>query len=170
MGNHQHRRWWAAVVTALLQTIPVMAKLTKTFDKALIWALCLQVRPVHPVICQLFSIHWHLPNKSNHLFPHGWRDLVTSYIAISTETNSSCPGFFRGGGGLSNALSNLRMFSFPVSLPFPQALQEVTVPIVSNADCSSSYSGLTSNMLCAGQAGKDSCQVSGAAGPKCSAD
>ncbi|XP_029692817.1 serine protease 27-like [Takifugu rubripes] len=44
-----------------------------------------------------------------------------------------------------------------VSLPFPQTLQEVTVPVVSNADCSSAYS-LTSNMLCAGREGKDSCQ------------
>uniref|UniRef100_A0A3P9J947 Peptidase S1 domain-containing protein n=1 Tax=Oryzias latipes TaxID=8090 RepID=A0A3P9J947_ORYLA len=43
--------------------------------------------------------------------------------------------------------------------------QEVTllllsVPIVSNSQCSSSYSSLTSNMMCAGltQGGKDSCQ------------
>uniref|UniRef100_A0A3B3HID3 Peptidase S1 domain-containing protein n=1 Tax=Oryzias latipes TaxID=8090 RepID=A0A3B3HID3_ORYLA len=38
-------------------------------------------------------------------------------------------------------------------------LQEVSVPIVSNSQCSSSYS-LTSNMMCAGltQGGKDSCQ------------
>uniref|UniRef100_A0A8C7YJT3 Peptidase S1 domain-containing protein n=1 Tax=Oryzias sinensis TaxID=183150 RepID=A0A8C7YJT3_9TELE len=41
------------------------------------------------------------------------------------------------------------------------SLQEVSVPIVSNSQCSSSYS-LTSNMMCAGltQGGKDSCQVS----------
>uniref|UniRef100_A0A3P9J8S8 Peptidase S1 domain-containing protein n=1 Tax=Oryzias latipes TaxID=8090 RepID=A0A3P9J8S8_ORYLA len=40
------------------------------------------------------------------------------------------------------------------------SLQEVSVPIVSNSQCSSSYSSLTSNMMCAGltQGGKDSCQ------------
>uniref|UniRef100_A0A8C5E4L7 Peptidase S1 domain-containing protein n=1 Tax=Gouania willdenowi TaxID=441366 RepID=A0A8C5E4L7_GOUWI len=47
-----------------------------------------------------------------------------------------------------------------VSLPFPQTLQEVDVPIVSNAECVGSYNTLTNNMLCAGQEGKDSCQVS----------
>ncbi|XP_029284007.1 serine protease 27-like [Cottoperca gobio] len=47
-----------------------------------------------------------------------------------------------------------------VSLPFPQTLQEVSVPVVSNAQCSASYSVLTSNMICAGlqDGGKDSCQ------------
>nr|XP_033501784.1 trypsin II-P29-like [Epinephelus lanceolatus] len=46
------------------------------------------------------------------------------------------------------------------SLPFPQTLQEVSVPVVSNTQCSSSYSDLTSNMMCAGleEGGKDSCQ------------
>uniref|UniRef100_A0A3B5LVN3 Peptidase S1 domain-containing protein n=1 Tax=Xiphophorus couchianus TaxID=32473 RepID=A0A3B5LVN3_9TELE len=39
-------------------------------------------------------------------------------------------------------------------------LQEVDVPIVSNSQCSASYSTLTNNMLCAGltNGGKDSCQ------------
>uniref|UniRef100_A0A3B3D656 Prostasin-like n=1 Tax=Oryzias melastigma TaxID=30732 RepID=A0A3B3D656_ORYME len=39
-------------------------------------------------------------------------------------------------------------------------LQEVSVPIVSNSQCSASYSSLTSNMICAGltDGGKDSCQ------------
>ncbi|XP_071321463.1 trypsin-like [Trachinotus anak] len=46
------------------------------------------------------------------------------------------------------------------SLPFPQRLQEVSVPVVSNSQCSESYGGITSNMICAGLAegGKDSCQ------------
>ncbi|XP_032442394.1 trypsin I-P1-like [Xiphophorus hellerii] len=41
-----------------------------------------------------------------------------------------------------------------------QTLQEVDVPIVSNSQCSASYSTLTNNMLCAGltNGGKDSCQ------------
>ncbi|XP_071512845.1 trypsin-1-like [Panulirus ornatus] len=39
-------------------------------------------------------------------------------------------------------------------------LQEVDVPVLSNAVCSSSYSSITSNMVCAGfsEGGKDSCQ------------
>ncbi|XP_034062047.1 serine protease 27-like [Gymnodraco acuticeps] len=47
-----------------------------------------------------------------------------------------------------------------VSLPFPQRLQEVSVPIVSNTQCSASYDTITSNMMCAGldEGGKDSCQ------------
>ncbi|XP_045899484.1 prostasin-like [Micropterus dolomieu] len=47
-----------------------------------------------------------------------------------------------------------------VSLPYPQNLQEVSVPIVSNSDCNAAYGTITSNMMCAGvaQGGKDSCQ------------
>lgn len=39
-------------------------------------------------------------------------------------------------------------------------LQEVTVPIVSNQTCNTSYGSITANMICAGyqQGGKDSCQ------------
>ncbi|KAF7643399.1 hypothetical protein LDENG_00240170 [Lucifuga dentata] len=50
--------------------------------------------------------------------------------------------------------------SSSVSLPFPQTLQEVNLPIVSNAQCNQSYPELTSNMICAGlqEGGKDSCQ------------
>ncbi|XP_059927523.1 serine protease 27-like [Gadus macrocephalus] len=45
-------------------------------------------------------------------------------------------------------------------LPAPQRLQEVMVPVVSNRDCRTTYSTLTSNMICAGltDGGKDSCQ------------
>ncbi|KAM6904774.1 trypsin II-P29-like [Xenentodon cancila] len=45
-------------------------------------------------------------------------------------------------------------------LPYPQRLQEVDVPIVSNSQCSKVYNPITSNMICAGltEGGKDSCQ------------
>uniref|UniRef100_A0A3P9L3B4 Peptidase S1 domain-containing protein n=1 Tax=Oryzias latipes TaxID=8090 RepID=A0A3P9L3B4_ORYLA len=49
-----------------------------------------------------------------------------------------------------------------VSLPAPQTLQEVQVPIVGNRRCKCSYgaSSITDNMMCAGllAGGKDSCQ------------
>jgi trypsin len=36
-------------------------------------------------------------------------------------------------------------------------LQKVDLPVVSNSDCSTSYSGITANMVCAGKKGKDAC-------------
>ncbi|XP_038565964.1 serine protease 33-like [Micropterus salmoides] len=47
-----------------------------------------------------------------------------------------------------------------VSIPYPEYLQQVSVPIVLNSDCNAAYSLITSNMMCAGltQGGKDSCQ------------
>ncbi|XP_061640954.1 serine protease 1-like [Phyllopteryx taeniolatus] len=47
-----------------------------------------------------------------------------------------------------------------VPLPSPQALQEVTVPVISNSDCNDAYGIITSNMICAGipEGGRDSCQ------------
>ncbi|KAM8844800.1 tryptase-like isoform 2-T2 [Spinachia spinachia] len=47
-----------------------------------------------------------------------------------------------------------------VPLQFPQRLQEVQVPIVSNSRCNAAYGIITSNMVCAGadSGGKDSCQ------------
>lgn len=47
-----------------------------------------------------------------------------------------------------------------VPLAFPQRLQEVNVPIVSNEDCNAAYGIITSNMICAGlsEGGQDSCQ------------
>ncbi len=49
----------------------------------------------------------------------------------------------------------------PNGQDYPAALQEVEVPIQSNADCRQAYpGGITDNMLCAGlpEGGKDSCQ------------
>ncbi|KAK9534494.1 hypothetical protein VZT92_006936 [Zoarces viviparus] len=47
-----------------------------------------------------------------------------------------------------------------IPLPFPQRLQEVQVPVVSNTQCDAVYGSITSNMICAGldEGGKDSCQ------------
>ncbi|KAM6957278.1 transmembrane protease serine 9-like [Aplochiton taeniatus] len=49
-----------------------------------------------------------------------------------------------------------------VSLPFPQTLQEVSVPVVGNRKCNCLYGvgSITNNMICAGllAGGKDSCQ------------
>ncbi len=48
----------------------------------------------------------------------------------------------------------------PGGINYPSALHEVEVPIISNQACSTSYDGITDNMLCAGftAGGKDSCQ------------
>lgn len=56
----------------------------------------------------------------------------------------------------------MMMFVPPVPLPFPQRLQEVQVPVVSNSRCNAAYGSITSNMVCAGAdaGGRDSCQVS----------
>ncbi|XP_019906429.1 chymotrypsin-like protease CTRL-1 [Esox lucius] len=62
-----------------------------------------------------------------------------------------------GWGAVSNCLSSL------VSLPSPQTLQEVSLPIVGNKQCTCLFADvtpITNNMLCAGllAGGKDSCQ------------
>ena len=57
--------------------------------------------------------------------------------------------------------ANLSSFSVP--LPSPMRLQEVSVPIVPHKECQGEYEGIvniTRNMICAGQGGKDTCQVS----------
>lgn len=50
-----------------------------------------------------------------------------------------------------------------MSLPFPQTLQEVEVPVVGNRQCNclNGVGTVTDNMMCAGllAGGKDSCQV-----------
>ncbi|MCI4384981.1 hypothetical protein PGIGA_G00045270 [Pangasianodon gigas] len=82
----------------------------------------------------------------------------TNYVipVCLAASNSSFPGgtnvWVTGWG---NIASN-------VNLPFPETLQEVQVPIVSNSDCANAYGSgsITDNMMCAGlaQGGKDSCQ------------
>ncbi|XP_047214556.1 serine protease 27-like isoform X2 [Girardinichthys multiradiatus] len=62
--------------------------------------------------------------------------------------------------GLDCWVTGWGTISSDANLPDPQTLQEVDVPIVSNSQCSSTYSSITDNMMCAGltAGGKDSCQ------------
>ncbi|XP_071750355.2 transmembrane protease serine 9-like [Centroberyx gerrardi] len=63
--------------------------------------------------------------------------------------------------GTTSWVTGWGTISSGVPLPSPQRLREVDVPIVSNSQCSTSYSGvITDNMICAGlsEGGKDSCQ------------
>uniref|UniRef100_UPI0037E9B7AE serine protease 27-like n=1 Tax=Semicossyphus pulcher TaxID=241346 RepID=UPI0037E9B7AE len=80
-------------------------------------------------------------------------------------TNYIRPVCLAATGSVVNAGSNVWVTGWgnigsDIPLGFPQNLQEVSVPIVSNTQCSRSYSQLTSNMICAGleEGGKDSCQ------------
>ncbi|CAF92121.1 unnamed protein product, partial [Tetraodon nigroviridis] len=73
-------------------------------------------------------------------------------ICLASESSTYAAGILAWITGWGTINSN-------VNLPFPQTLQEVTVPVVSNADCNTAYGGITSNMLCAGREGKDSCQA-----------
>ncbi|KAG7334874.1 hypothetical protein KOW79_001470 [Hemibagrus wyckioides] len=63
-------------------------------------------------------------------------------------------------GGTNAWVTGFGYVGVGVALPFPQTLQEVQVPIISNSVCAQSYTYLTDNMMCAGlaQGGKDSCQ------------
>ncbi|KAK2916546.1 hypothetical protein Q8A67_000920 [Cirrhinus molitorella] len=80
----------------------------------------------------------------------------TSYIqpvclAAEGSTFNSDTMWLTGWGRISSG----------VSLPSPQILQEVDVPVVGNTKCNCLYRGsITDNMMCAGplEGGKDSCQ------------
>ncbi|TMS14882.1 JmjC domain-containing protein 8 [Larimichthys crocea] len=83
----------------------------------------------------------------------------TNYIrpvclaAQSSEFKAKTPCWLAGWGTIGS----------DVPLPYPEKLQQVSVPIVSNTQCSNAYEGIvpiTSNMMCAGldEGGKDTCQ------------
>ncbi|XP_010734718.3 trypsin II-P29 [Larimichthys crocea] len=83
----------------------------------------------------------------------------TNYIrpvclaAQSSEFKAKTPCWLAGWGTIGS----------DVPLPYPERLQQVSVPIVSNTQCSNAYEGIvpiTSNMMCAGldEGGKDTCQ------------
>ncbi|XP_026997409.1 serine protease 27-like [Tachysurus fulvidraco] len=65
-------------------------------------------------------------------------------------------------GGTEVWITGYGQVASNVSLPYPQTLQEVQVPIVSNSDCTKVYGSniILDNMICAGlsKGGKDSCQ------------
>ena len=68
-----------------------------------------------------------------------------------------------GSGPLTGIMSTITGWGNmdPIGTNYPATLQEVEVPIISNADCATTYGdSLTANMLCAGlpEGGKDSCQ------------
>lgn len=73
------------------------------------------------------------------------------------------------GGGAGNAGQTATVIgwgSLRESGPQPSILQEVNIPIWSNSECRAKYGhaapgGIVDHMLCAGQANKDSCSVSG---------
>lgn len=80
-------------------------------------------------------------------------DRLRIYYLFSVKTFAGKKGIVTGWGAVKEG--------GPVS----HTLQEVTVPILSNAECRSmKYPSrrITDNMLCAGfkEGGKDSCQVS----------
>ncbi|KTF73432.1 hypothetical protein cypCar_00046760, partial [Cyprinus carpio] len=68
------------------------------------------------------------------------------------------------GGGTESWVTGWGLLQ-PESTQFPDTLQEVMIPIVSNSACANAYKGInisiTSNMICAGllnQGGKDACK------------
>ncbi|XP_073713210.1 polyserase-2 [Misgurnus anguillicaudatus] len=63
--------------------------------------------------------------------------------------------------GTSSWVTGWGNIGYGVSLPSPQTLQEVNVPVIGNKKCNCAYNNeITNNMMCAGleQGGKDSCQ------------
>ncbi|XP_046722636.1 transmembrane protease serine 9-like [Silurus meridionalis] len=71
-------------------------------------------------------------------------------------SNSTLPG------GTNVWVTGWGRITVNMSLPSPQTLQEMQIPIISNTDCAKSYgsASITNNMMCAGlpQGGKDACQ------------
>ncbi|XP_073670118.1 polyserase-2-like [Paramisgurnus dabryanus] len=85
--------------------------------------------------------------------------VFTDYIKpVCLPSNDST--FYNGTSSWVTGWGNI---GYGVSLPSPQTLQEVNVPVIGNRKCKCLYSEketITNNMICAGlmQGGKDSCQ------------
>ncbi|XP_024128740.1 transmembrane protease serine 9 isoform X2 [Oryzias melastigma] len=82
----------------------------------------------------------------------------TSYISPVCLASTGSTFF----SGINTWVTGWGNIASGVSLPAPQTLQEVQVPIVGNRQCKCNYgaSSITDNMMCAGllEGGKDSCQ------------
>ncbi|XP_068193687.1 trypsin II-P29-like isoform X2 [Antennarius striatus] len=74
-------------------------------------------------------------------------------VCLAADTSDVNVGLITWVTGWGNIQSG-------VPLPFPQRLQEVSIPVVSRSDCLAVHPELTSNMICTGlpEGGRDSCQ------------
>ncbi len=73
---------------------------------------------------------------------------------------SPAVGALVGENATVTGWGNTRGQPNPGGTSFPSRLHEVSVPVISNADCNLAYGDITDNMICAGvpQGGVDSCQ------------
>jgi secreted trypsin-like serine protease len=126
--------------------------------------------------CQVKEGEWAIINRS-HLQAVGGAKLRVEHVYIhqqyDPDSHDNDISLLKLSGDISGGIS-------PLSFAAPPAtgvrvttagwglttengkqsleLREVTVPVVASKQCKSSYGNLTDNMICAGEAGKDSCQ------------
>jgi hypothetical protein len=80
--------------------------------------------------------------------------LPIAHVDLVADTVGPLAGVMSTVTGWGNTLPNP-----PGGTNYPDRLQEVSLPIITNAACNTAYGGdITDNMLCAAEAGKDSCQ------------
>ncbi|XP_066579299.1 tryptase-2 [Amia ocellicauda] len=77
------------------------------------------------------------------------------YISPVTLAEADAEDFTRGWECWATGWGNI---GDNVPLPDPKTLQEVKLPIIGNALCDKVYGGIKSEMVCAGDGGKDTCQ------------
>jgi secreted trypsin-like serine protease len=126
--------------------------------------------------CEVKEGEWALINRSN-LQAVGGVKLQVEHVYTHQQYNASTHdndiSLLKLGGDISAAIPRVTVSAPPIvgktvvtagwGLTTENGkqsliLREVTVPIVSSTQCKASYNDLTSNMICAGEAGKDSCQ------------